>query len=91
MSRDDVINKNIDFDLYRKTVYNYWNYIYCLTYLYINNENNFKMSGINYLIWILLGFLLWKRIMNKKVKIIMKEMMVKIKRSTIMKIILKKK
>ena len=41
MSRDDSINKNIDFDLYRETVHNYWNYIYFLTYF--NNENNFKM------------------------------------------------
>ena len=43
MSRDDAINKNIDFDLHRETVHNYWNYIYFLTYLHINNENNFKM------------------------------------------------
>ena len=43
MTRDDAINKNIDFDLHRETVHNYWNYVYFLTYLHINNENNFKM------------------------------------------------
>ena len=42
MSRDDARNKNLNFDLHRETVHNLWNYVYFLTYLHINNENNFK-------------------------------------------------
>ena len=36
-------NKNIDFDNHRNTVHNSINYVYFLTYLHINNQNNFKM------------------------------------------------
>ena len=43
MTRDSAMNKNIDFDMHRETVHNLWNYVYFLTYLHINNQNNFKM------------------------------------------------
>ena len=43
MTRDSAMNKNIDFDMHRATVHNLWNYVYFLTYLHINNQNNFKM------------------------------------------------
>ena len=47
MSRGFAINKNVDFNEHRKTVHNYWNYVYFLTYLHINNENNFKKLESN--------------------------------------------
>ena len=47
MSRGFAINKNVDFNQHRKTVHNYWNYVYFLTYLHINNENNFKKLESN--------------------------------------------
>ena len=43
MTRDDAINKNIDFNKHRGDVHDMWNYVYFLTYLHINNSNNFKM------------------------------------------------
>ena len=43
MTRDDAINKNIDFNKHRGEVHDMWNYVYFLTYLHINNSNNFKM------------------------------------------------
>ena len=43
MTRDDAINKNIDFNKHRGDVHDIWNYVYFLTYLHINNSNNFKM------------------------------------------------
>jgi len=43
LTRDDAINKNIDFDKHVREVHDMWNYVYFLTYLHINNSNNFKM------------------------------------------------
>ena len=43
LTRDDAINKNIDFNKHIKEVHDMWNYVYFLTYLHINNSNNFKM------------------------------------------------
>ena len=43
MTRDDAINKNIDFNKHRGDVHDMWNYVYFMTYLHINNSNNFKM------------------------------------------------
>ena len=43
MTRDDAINKNIDFNKHRGDVHDMWNYVYFLTYLHINNSNNFKI------------------------------------------------
>ena len=43
LTRDDAINKNIDFNKHVREVHDMWNYVYFLTYLHINNSNNFKM------------------------------------------------
>ena len=43
LTRDDAINLNIDFDKHVREVHDMWNYVYFLTYLHINNSNNFKM------------------------------------------------
>ena len=43
LTRDDAINKNIDFNKHVKEVHDMWDYVYFLTFLHINNSNNFKM------------------------------------------------
>ena len=43
LTRDDAINLNIDFDKHVREMHDMWNYVYFLTYLHINNSNNFKM------------------------------------------------
>ena len=49
LSRDDCLSKNIDFDEHVSTQHNKWNYVYFLTYLQINNPNDF--SGIENSVW----------------------------------------
>ena len=46
---DDCLKKNIDFDEHVSTQHNKWNYVYFLTYLQINNPNDF--SGIENSVW----------------------------------------
>lgn len=49
LTRDDCLKKNIDFDMHVSTEHNKWNYVYFLTYLQINNPNDF--SGIENSVW----------------------------------------
>ena len=49
LSRDDCLSRNIDFDEHVSTQHNKWNYVYFLTYLQINNPNDF--SGIENSVW----------------------------------------
>ena len=42
LSRDDCLRKNIDFDIHVKQEHFVWNYLYFLTYLHINDPNNFN-------------------------------------------------
>ena len=49
LSRDDCLQRNIDFDEHVSTQHNKWNYVYFLTYLQINNPNDF--SGIENGVW----------------------------------------
>jgi hypothetical protein len=49
LSRDDCLKKNIDFDKHVSKEHNKWNYVYFLTYLQINNPNDF--SGIENSVW----------------------------------------
>ena len=48
-SRDACLTKNIDFEKHVSTEHNKWNYVYFLTYLQINNPNDF--SGIENSVW----------------------------------------
>ena len=49
LSRDDCLTRNIDFEEHISTQHNKWNYVYFLTYLHINNPNDF--SGIENGVW----------------------------------------
>ena len=49
MSRDACLTRNIDFETHVSTDHNKWNYVYFLTYLQINNPNDF--SGIENSVW----------------------------------------
>ena len=49
LSRDDCLTRNIDFEQHVSTQHNKWNYVYFLTYLHINNPNDF--SGIENSVW----------------------------------------
>ena len=49
LSRDDCLARNIDFNEHVSTQHNKWNYVYFLTYLQINNPNDF--SGIENHVW----------------------------------------
>ena len=42
LTRDDCLKKNIDFDSHVKKEHFLWNYLYFLTYLHINDPNNFN-------------------------------------------------
>lgn len=42
ISRDDSLNKNIDYEEHIKEDHFIWNYIYFLTYLHISNPNDFN-------------------------------------------------
>lgn len=42
MNRDNAMNSNIDYNTHVKTDHDIWNYVYFLTYLHINNPNDFK-------------------------------------------------
>jgi hypothetical protein len=57
LSRDDSLNKNIDFNDHVKNDHRIWNYVYFLTYLRINNPNDFNA----------LEFYVWKRVNEKDV------------------------
>ena len=43
------LSRNIDFDEHVSTQHNKWNYVYFLTYLHINNPNDF--SRIENSVW----------------------------------------
>ena len=49
LTRDDCLTKNIDFKEHVLTQHNKWNYVYFLTYLHINNPNDF--SRIENSVW----------------------------------------
>ena len=49
LSRDDCLKKNIDFDSHVKKEHFFWNYLYFLTYLHINDPNNF--NSIENYVW----------------------------------------
>ena len=49
LSRDACLTRNIDFEKHVSTEHNKWNYVYFLTYLQINNPNDF--SGIENSVW----------------------------------------
>jgi hypothetical protein len=57
LTRDDSINKNIDFDKHNQTNHRIWNYVYFLTYLKLNNPNDFNA----------LEFYVWKKVNEKDV------------------------
>ena len=47
LSRDDCLVKNINFDKHIKLDHNIWNYVYFLTYLHLNNPNDFNINEGN--------------------------------------------
>ena len=49
LTRDDCLKKNIDFDNHVKNEHFLWNYLYFLTYLHINDPNNF--NSIENYVW----------------------------------------
>ena len=49
LTRDDCLKKNIDFDSHVKKEHYVWNYLYFLTYLHINDPNNF--NSIENYVW----------------------------------------
>ena len=49
LSRDACLTRNIDFEKHISREHNKWNYVYFLTYLHINNPNDF--SGIENSVW----------------------------------------
>ena len=49
LSRDACLTRNIDFEKHVSKEHNKWNYVYFLTYLQINNPNDF--SGIENSVW----------------------------------------
>jgi hypothetical protein len=57
LTRDDSINKNIDFEKHTKTSHKVWNYVYFLTYLKLNNPNDFNA----------LEFYVWKKVNEKDI------------------------
>ncbi len=42
ISKDESLNKKIDFDMHCKKDHYIWNYVYFLTYLHITNPNDFN-------------------------------------------------
>ena len=44
LSRDECLLNNINFDRHIKLDHNIWNYIYFLTYLHLNNANDFNVN-----------------------------------------------
>jgi hypothetical protein len=57
LTRDDSMNKNINFDIHTKKDHKVWNYVYFLTYLRINNPNDFNA----------LEFYVWKKVNQKDI------------------------
>ncbi len=57
LTRDDSLNKNIDFEIHRRNDHKVWNYVYFLTYLRNGNPNDFNS----------LEYYVWKRVNNKDV------------------------
>jgi inositol 1,4,5-triphosphate receptor type 1/inositol 1,4,5-triphosphate receptor type 3 len=53
LTRDDCLKKNIDFENHVKKEHFIWNYLYFLTYLHINDPNNF--NSIENYVWTKLG------------------------------------
>ena len=49
LTRDDCLKQNIDFESHVKTEHFVWNYLYFLTYLHINDPNNF--NSIENYVW----------------------------------------
>lgn len=49
LTRDDCLKQNIDFDLHVNKEHFIWNYLYFLTYLHINDPNNF--NSIENYVW----------------------------------------
>ena len=49
LTRDDCLRKNKDFEKHVKTEHFVWNYLYFLTYLHINDPNNF--NSIENYVW----------------------------------------
>ena len=49
IGKDGCLLKNIDYEAHIKNDHNLWNYVYFLTYLQINNPNDF--SGIENSVW----------------------------------------
>lgn len=49
MDRDSAVNENIDFDKHVEIDHNKWNYVYFITYLYINNPLN--MTSLENSVW----------------------------------------
>jgi hypothetical protein len=47
LSRDYCLVKNINFDKHIKLDHNIWNYVYFLTYLHLNNPNDFNINEGN--------------------------------------------
>ena len=53
LTRDDCLKKNIDFEQHVNKEHFIWNYLYFLTYLHINDPNNF--NSIENYVWTKLG------------------------------------
>ena len=49
LTRDDCLRKNMDFESHVKNEHFVWNYLYFLTYLHINDPNNF--NSIENYVW----------------------------------------
>ena len=47
LSRDECLLNNINFDKHIKLDHNIWNYVYFLTYLHLNNSNDFNVNERN--------------------------------------------
>lgn len=57
INRDNAMNSNIDFDKHTSEKHSLWNYVYFITYLHINNPNDFKN----------LESFVWNKIHNKDI------------------------
>ena len=49
LKEDDCLNNGIDFDNHKNKVHNIWNYVDFLTYLYVNDSNDF--NGVENSVW----------------------------------------
>ena len=47
LSRDECLLNNINFERHIKLDHNIWNYVYFLTYLHLNNSNDFNVNENN--------------------------------------------